>query len=99
MGTPTKLPTRSEPGRPRAISPCLPYPEGRRRGTPGTVGAPSYSRAMVQDTAGPPAPERLDAPFVRMLEEPGIAPEEVVLEGQAPAGPSLSPSRAADFMT
>jgi putative RecB family exonuclease len=33
------------------------------------------------------------------LADPGIAPEESVLEGGAPAGPSLSPSRAADFMT
>jgi putative RecB family exonuclease len=31
--------------------------------------------------------------------ELGLSPEEVVLEGEAPRGPSLSPSRAADFMT
>jgi putative RecB family exonuclease len=31
--------------------------------------------------------------------ELGLSPEESVLEGGAPAGPSLSPSRAADFMT
>ena len=29
----------------------------------------------------------------------GLSPEETALEGAAPAGPSLSPSRAADFMT
>jgi putative RecB family exonuclease len=31
--------------------------------------------------------------------ELGLSPEESVLEGGAPPGPSLSPSRAADFMT
>ena len=31
--------------------------------------------------------------------ELGLSPEESMLEGQQPAGPSLSPSRAADFMT
>jgi putative RecB family exonuclease len=31
--------------------------------------------------------------------ELGLAPEEVLLEGAPPPGPSLSPSRAADFMT
>jgi putative RecB family exonuclease len=43
---------------------------------------------------GPP-----DDADARLLAEPGIAPEEVVLEGGPPPGPSLSPSRAADFMT
>jgi putative RecB family exonuclease len=31
--------------------------------------------------------------------ELGLSPEEPLLEGRPPAGPSLSPSRAADFMT
>src|SRR5512142_1748508 len=35
----------------------------------------------------------------RELAKTVLAPEEVVLEGEAPSGPSLSPSRAADFMT
>ena len=31
--------------------------------------------------------------------ELGLSPEETLLEGRPPSGPSLSPSRAADFMT
>ena len=31
--------------------------------------------------------------------ELGLSPEEPLLEGRPPSGPSLSPSRAADFMT
>jgi putative RecB family exonuclease len=46
---------------------------------------------MTSVAAGPEA-ESLTA-------ELGLSPEENVLEGGAPSGPSLSPSRAADFMT
>jgi putative RecB family exonuclease len=54
------------------------------------VGRLAYSPGMTSGTA---------EPDTAAIPELGLSPEEPLLEGLAPAGPSLSPSRAADFMT
>ena len=80
---------RSEPARPDAISALLPCVEGQTALRHGVVGPLAYSPGM---TTGRAEPETATP-------ELGLSPEEPLLEGRPPAGPSLSPSRAADFMT